>query len=142
MGGKYILAATGHWQESNTSMYIYECDKDHKVYCTGNNRTLAYTPNPCTHGHYGPLCKSCDITGKYYINETTKERTKYYSAGNGACAICPPMKSTRNILVLVGLFLFQVFFVIFNMRAALKFQLDALGIKEEKPKPKKKKSKK
>ena len=63
-GGDLILADIHYWQSSNHSDWIHYCD-EYKEFCLGSgNSTFKF--NPCTKGHFGPLCKSCDIYGHDY----------------------------------------------------------------------------
>ena len=70
-GGDFIFAIENYWQSSNHSSIIHDC-KEYKEFCLGGYHIY---PNQCTKGHFGPLCKSCDIQGTNYNNvryHTTK----------------------------------------------------------------------
>ena len=59
----------------------------------GGNNTLL---NPCTKGHFGPLCQSCDNHGKYYND-------KYHNNKEIKCGLCPKNSVFQIILFVAGL---------------------------------------
>ena len=58
-----------------------------------------YLPNPCTNGHFGPLCKSCDASNKYYSEK------RFFQTTNIKCGICPD-NLLYNLLIIALGFLF------------------------------------
>jgi len=79
-GGSYILVEEKFWSSSNQTDTIHDCE-DYSHFCMGN---LKYRVNPCTKGHFGPLCKSCDTTGQHHRNGL-----RYFREGAIKCDICP-----------------------------------------------------
>ena len=64
LGSNSIIADKGYWQISNRSYDVHDCGL-FKPYCLGGAH-YQYSTNPCSGGHFGPLCKLCDTTGQYY----------------------------------------------------------------------------
>lgn len=69
--------------------------------------------NPCTKGHFGPLCKSCDTYGINY------NKIKYHATKTKTCNVCPEHNNIEIVIFLISL-LYPIVMVTVTLTISIK----------------------
>ena len=84
------------WRKSSTSDVIEECLVT-KDLCNGDEADQDNFTHPCSIGHIGAVCGSCDIY-KTYWNESWAKKSKF------TCGTCSDLKFNMSILISLLIF--------------------------------------
>lgn len=79
--------------------------------------------NPCSRGHYGPLCRTCDVSGLYHNGQ------RFYKQTSKACDHCLD-NLYLNLFYISLLFLQCLILQIYSIKASQKSILEILEIIE------------